>query len=252
MLSKWVDLIFNLIRKELKVRYFGAFLGFFWALCNPLITFGLYYFVFTRIYPSAIPNYALYLVTGILHWAIFNQVLTQGTSYLLDNAGLIKKINFPRLVVPIAGILTNLVFWLMSLGVYFVLFVPLGGAWHLSLLVYPFLLLFYIIFMWGIALVLSVLQVMFRDIKYMLEVLLPLFFWLTPIVWRFEQVPSAVLPWLKLNPIAWFFQSFYQTLVWGIIPEFSLFSSLFAAAVVSLVFGLWVFQKYARRVTQWL
>jgi lipopolysaccharide transport system permease protein len=122
MFSKWVDLTFNLIRKELKARYFGTFLGFLWALGNPMITFGLYYFVFTFILPNPSPNYALYLVTGTLHWAIFTQILTQGTGYLLDNAYFIKKINFPKIIVAVAGLGTNLVFWAAALVIYFMLY----------------------------------------------------------------------------------------------------------------------------------
>jgi lipopolysaccharide transport system permease protein len=252
MFSQWQDLILNLIRKEFKARYFGTFLGFFWALGNPLITFGLYYFVFTFILPNPMPNYALYLVTGTLHWAIFTQILTQGTGYLLDNASFIQKISFPRIILPIAGVGTNLVFWLAALGIYFMFYSLLGGAFAWVTLIYPLLLMLFIMFAWGIALILSVANVAFRDVRYLLEVLLPLGFWLTPIVWRFEQVPPHITPWLKLNPIVFYFDAFQKVLVWQTLPSASLLGLLLVISCGTLCVGLYVFNTFARRVTAWL
>jgi ABC-type polysaccharide/polyol phosphate export permease len=119
-------------------------------------------------------------------------------------------------------------------------------------MLYPFLLLLFVAFVWGIALMLSVLNVVFRDVRYLLDVFLPLGFWLTPVVWRFEQVPPTTLAWLKLNPITWYFQGFQHVLVWQTMLPSQLLCLLIGLSCSSLFLGLFVFKKFSRRVTKWL
>ena len=149
------DLVRNLVAKDIKVRYIDAALGFAWALVNPLIITLMYLVIFTYIFPSGISHYPLYLVTGILHWMFFSQIITQSPELLVANASLIKKIYFPRILIPISNLLVNLVLWLFAFSVYLGFFPLLGGRFTLALLIYPAYFLLFVLFTFGIGLILS-------------------------------------------------------------------------------------------------
>ncbi len=176
------DLLRNLVTKEIKVRYQGAALGFAWSLMNPLMIILMYLVIFTYVFPSNSPHYPLFMVVGIVHWNLFSLLAMQGSDILVSNAGLLKKIYFPRLLAPLSNLLVNLTLWFMALGILLVLYLPLGGHWHLGLLLYPLYLLMFLGFTFGIMLVLSVLYVDFRDLKHLVEVFVQLLFWATPII----------------------------------------------------------------------
>lgn len=100
----------NLIRKELQVRYMGSSLGILWSLGSPLVTTLTYFVVFTMIFPSQDPKFPLYLVTGILHWTLVVQIVPQSCDWLINNSGLIRKVWFPRILIPISGLGTVIFF----------------------------------------------------------------------------------------------------------------------------------------------
>ena len=108
---RYRDLVRNLVTSNLKVRYQGAALGFLWSLGNPLALILLYYFVFTHVFRSDLPNYILYLVVGVLHFNLFSQTVSQSCESLTGAAGLLQKIYFPRILIPTATVLFNLVLW---------------------------------------------------------------------------------------------------------------------------------------------
>jgi len=125
--AKWRDLVMNLVSKEIKIRYMGATLGFVWSLGNPLIVTLTYYVVFTYILPSNQDRFALHLVTGVVHWMLLSQILSQSGEWLIHNTHLIRKLRFPRIVLPLSGALTVIVFWGAAMIVYALLFTLLGG-----------------------------------------------------------------------------------------------------------------------------
>lgn len=247
-LLKWRDLVFNLVTKEIKIRYMGAALGFAWSLGNPLVVTLTYYMVFTYILPSTQDRFALYLVTGVVHWMLFSQIILQSSDWLTGNSGLIRKLSFPRILLPLSGALTVGAFWLVAIGVYAALYSLLGGRLGTALLWYPLVLVPYVLMVMGFALAISVLQITWRDIKHVTEVFVPLLFWLTPIVWVTAALPHDIAQVVSFNPLAPYFNSFTAILHESVQPSFRDLALCWGIGLVSIIVGLGVFTRAGKVV----
>lgn len=242
-ITKWRDLVMNLVSKEVKIRYMGATLGFVWSLGNPLVVTLTYFIVFTYILPSNQDRFALHLVTGVVHWMLLAQTLSQSGEWLINNSNLIRKLRFPRLLLPVSGVLTILVFWLGAMLVYAMLFKVLGGVVTKAIFYYPIILVSFMALIMGVGLMLSVFQVTVRDTKHLVDVFVPLLFWFTPIVWVASALPSDVSAIVMLNPVAPYFSSFNDILHEGVVPSSSNLIVCVLMGAISLLVGLFMFRK---------
>ncbi|ATR84275.1 ABC transporter permease [Pseudomonas sp. HLS-6] len=247
-ITKWRDLVINLVSKEIKIRYTGAALGFIWSLGNPLVVTLTYYVVFTYILPSNQDRFALHLVTGVVHWMLLSQVISQSGEWLINNNNLIRKLRFPRILLPLSSALTVIVFWGVAMIVYAILFSLLGGIATKALLWYPVILASFIALIMGIGLAISVIQITVRDTKHFVDVFLPLLFWFTPIVWMTSSLPVSTAKIVAFNPIAPYFNSFTAILHDGVSPNNIdlLFCTILGAT--SLLIGLAIFKKADKMV----
>ena len=247
-LARWRDLVVNLVAKDIKVRYMGATLGFIWSLGNPLAVTLTYYVVFTYILPSSQDRFALHLVTGLVHWMLLAQVLSQSGEWLTHNGNLIRKLRFPRILLPLSGALTIVVFWSGVMLVYMALFSLLGGVASRAMLFYPLVLVSFMALLMGAGLVISVIQITVRDVKHLIDVLVPLMFWMTPIVWVTSSLPSDIARIAAFNPVAPYFNSFKAILHEGVIPPTADLLLCVGLGALSVVAGLLVFRGVDRRV----
>jgi lipopolysaccharide transport system permease protein len=245
------DLVRNLVSKEIKVRYQGAALGFAWSLMNPLMITLMYLVVFTYVFRSNLPHYPLFMVVGIIHWNLFSMLVMQSSELLVGNADLLKKIYFPRLLVPFSNLLVNATLWLMALGVLLVLYKPLGGVWHWGLLLYPFYLLMFLGFTFGVMLVLSVLYIDFRDIKHLVEVFIQLLFWGTPIIYPITRIPYPIVQELmKLSPFAEF-SLIFQDIFWrNVVPSWQITLAFSGWTCLALAIGLGLFYRRGAKLIE--
>ncbi|PUA41887.1 ABC transporter permease [Pseudomonas protegens] len=242
-LFKWRDLVFNLVAKEIKIRYMGAALGFAWSLGNPLVVTLIYYIVFTYILPSSQDRFALHLVTGVFHWMLFSQIVLQSSDWLIGNSSLIKKLRFPRILLPLSGAITVGSFWLVAMAVYAVLYKFLGGIVSGALFWYPLVLIPYVAMILGLGFAVSVLQITHRDIKHVTEVFVPLLFWLTPIVWVTSTLPQEVVRVVSFNPLAPFFNCFTAILHEGVRPSWADLMLCWGIGLSTIAAGLIVFKR---------
>lgn len=240
---RYRDLLRNLVVKDIKVRYMGASMGFAWSLMNPLITMLMYLFVFGYIFKSTLPHYPLYLITGILHWTFFSQVVVQSPDVLMNNSGLIKKILFPRLLVTLSTLMLNLVLWSMALVVFLLMYHWLGGRLSWVLLLYPFYLVLFLLFTWGLSMTLSVLYVDYRDIKHLTEVLIQLLFWITPIAYSYAQIPERLRPLFAISPMTEFTLIFHALFWSNTVPTIRITAAFVVWSFASLSLGLWLFER---------
>lgn len=201
-MCRYCDLVYNLVMKEIRVRYMGAVIGFAWSLANPLLTTLTYVFVFTYVFPSQQAHHALFLVIGFLIWNLFSQVVSGSAEVLAGNAALLQKIYFPRYLVPLSSVLVKVVLWLSSFAVFIGAYFFIGGQMSWALLLVPPYLFVCVMFVYGIGLILSVLQVMFRDIAHLVEVSLQVLFWMTPILYSIDRVPYPIDLIMKATPVA--------------------------------------------------
>jgi len=206
-LIRYRSLIQSLVSRELKARYRGSILGFFWSFVNPLLLLLVYSFVFSVVLrgqrPVDIEPYALFLFCGLLPWTWFSSSLLESSNSLIVNGNLIKKVLFPAEVLPIVAVVSNMFHFFFALPILtgFLLFYaaplePDALAW------FPVLLLVQLVLSLGLGLMLSALTVHFRDIKDLLGNLLTLWFFATPIIYPMGAVPEAGKGLMNLNPFA--------------------------------------------------
>lgn len=246
----YADLVRNLVVKEIRVRYMGAWLGFAWSLANPLLTTLVYFVVFTYIMPTGQPRYALYIVAGVVHWGLLTQLVGRSGDWFIDNSALLRKMRFPHLLIPLANFLAGLSFWLVALVIFFALYPVLEGRWHPALLLYPLYLIAFLGLVAGLSLVVSVVQVFFRDTKHLAEVALGILFWLTPIVYRIDAVPDTVAAVIRWNPLVSYFNCFHAMLYAGTMPTAGDTVQAVCWTLVSLGVGVSCYRRLATRLVE--
>jgi lipopolysaccharide transport system permease protein len=247
-LFRYRGLIQSLVARELKARYRGSVLGFFWSFVNPLLLLGVYSFVFSVVIPNrteGIQPYALFLFCGILPWTWFSAALTEAASALISGGNLIKKVLFPAEILPIVSVLANMVNFFLGL----LILVPGLIYYHrlsftFDLLWFPVTVLVQLVFTAGLGLILSALTVHFRDIRDLLSNLLMLWFFATPIIysWRQENVQRYKFL-FDLNPFTHIAISYQEILFFGPVGHWKWLLALGAASMALFVAGYWLFDR---------
>ena len=187
------ELLTNLVRKELKVKYKDSVLGFLWSLARPLFLLMVYWIIFGKFLKAGIPDFAFYLFSGLVAWDLFGTTLGAATVSITGNGGLIKKIYFPREILPLASIGAGLVHFVLQLVVLFgTLLAFRYNFFGPNLLLLPIATLALIIFMTSVSVFLAAANVYLRDIQHLLEVFLLFWFWMTPIVYPINTATNAL------------------------------------------------------------
>jgi len=254
-LTRYRGLIQSLVARELKARYRGSFLGFFWSFINPLLLLLVYSFVFTVVMPSAhderIEPYALFMFCGILPWTWFSSSLSESANVLIGHGNLIKKVLFPAEILPIVTVLSNMVHFFLGLPIliafliYYWRPITIGEiAW------FPVVVAVQALFTTALALILSALTVHFRDIKDLLANVLTFWFFATPIIYPMTQATEAAsgLGWAKnllnLNPFTHLAISYQEILFYpGPFGHWRWLLALGAASVVLFLIGYFLFDR---------
>lgn len=237
------ELIYNLSIKDLKVRYKTATLGFFWALLNPLIMMIIFSIVFSLFIKIQIEKYPIFLLTALLPWYLLSQSLSISTTSIVDNANLIKKVSFPREIIPISSIIANLTNFLLSLIVLFIFLIIFKVRFTFMILLLPLLVLTQFIFILGISLISCALYTSYRDVKYIVEVLLLSWFYLTPIFYPLNLVPQQYQRIYMLNPMTCIVVMYRDVLLYGNMPNPKVMSYALLISFSLLIIGLIIFKK---------
>lgn len=184
-----LELLVNLVRKDLKVKYQSSALGFLWSMANPLLMLGVYSLVFGVLLPNGIPNFWVFLMSGLLVWNLFVGSAIGGAACIVGNAGLVKKVYFPRIVLPMASLGFVGFQFIVQLAVFAAFLVILSFPFFgpQLLLVIPALLVA-TVFSFGFSTLVAALNVRYRDVEHLLEVATLLWFWMTPIVYPVSLV----------------------------------------------------------------
>jgi len=214
------EVLLNLVRKELKVKYTGSVLGAVWSLLNPVVFLAVFTFV-AKVLGAAAKDYAEFLLAGLLAWNLFSVSLTSGAISVISNANLVKKVSFPREILPLATVGVALVDFALQSLVFFA-FLAVAYGFSLSVIwLYPIAFAALLLFTVAVTLWVSSMNVRYRDLTHLIGLALLVWFWLTPIVYGIARVhgtliakPHGTLLWrvYLLNPMAWIISGFQTAL----------------------------------------
>jgi ABC-2 type transport system permease protein len=258
-------LSWTLAINDFKLKFFGSALGYLWQLLRPLLLFGVLYVVFSTVFKfsSGVKFYPVALLLGIVLYGFFSEVTSQGVRSLVQRESLVRRVEFPRLAVPLSTTITGLLNVVLNLVPVYVFLLVSGGKWHRSWLQMPFLVALLGVFCFGMAMLLSALYVRFRDIEPAWDVVLQMLFYASPIFYPIERViddpklPDWLAKVMLSNPLAAILQQARHALidpshpsaskamggaVWLAIPA--------GIAVLLLLFGYRAFLREAPRVAE--
>lgn len=242
--------LWNMVARDLKVRYKGSVLGLLWSLMNPLLMMFVFYLVFTYAFKINIPHYPIFLLCGLLPWNFFAVSISNATGSIIGQAGLVKKVAFPREILPLASNLANLVHFGIGLFILFVLMAIFRVKMSYLALGLPVLIAIQLIFVLGLSLLLSSLNVFYRDVQQILEVLILIWFYLTPIFYSLSMIPARFRRLFMLNPIAGLVIMYRAILFENQIPSYKVFSATLIVTVLTFALGILVFRRYQFRFAE--
>jgi lipopolysaccharide transport system permease protein len=252
-LLKYRGLIHSLVVRDLKARYRGSVLGFFWSFVNPLLLLLIYTFVFTVILPARFPDelakqlqpYALFMFCGILPWTWFSSSLLESSSVLISGGNLIKKVLFPAEVLPIVTVIANMVHFFLGLPILLAFLIYYRHPLNLTDLVwFPVVVFTQLVFTAGLALIVSALTVHFRDLKDLLANIVTLWFFATPIIYPMHIAPGISKQVLDLNPFAHLAVSYQEILFYdGPFGHWKWLLALLVASIGLFLFGYALFDR---------
>ena len=218
-LFSYRELLFSLTKRELKVKYRGSFLGFFWSLLNPVLIMLVYSFVFSFVFRAGIEEFSIFFLCGLLPFNFFTNSVNYGANTIISNANLVKKIYFPKEIIPLSTVFSNLINFLLELLVLFIVLAIFGYKFYIYIYYLPVILLFQIVFIIGFTLLVSSLNVLFRDLGHLVSILMTVWFFGTPIIYPLSRVPEGFQFWMLLNPMA-VFTTFYRNIFYYVkYPE---------------------------------
>lgn len=242
---KFRALLFALIGRHLRARYRGSLLGFVWSFLNPLCLIAVYSLVFQYyIRFDSVEHYTLFLFAGLLPWIWFSSGLLEATASISSGGSLITKALFPAHILPLVSVFTNLMHFLFAIPllVGFMLFSGLVPT--VSFFALPFVVLIEALFLVGLSLALSALNVRFRDVQHILGNIITLWFFLCPILYPIENVPEAFRFTMLFNPVAQFTEMYQSIFIDGVFPSVSMMLITLVLSCVVCVLGARVFNHY--------
>ena len=242
-LYQYREMLKSLVRKDLKTRYKGSFLGFLWTFINPLMQLAIYALIFPFLMRVEEKNYAMFLFVALLPWIFFSSSLQTSTDCIVENYNLVKKIYFPRQVLPLSVATGGLVNYIYGLAVVLVglLLARIPLTWNLLYL--PLLLLILYGAVAGFCLMFSAMNVYIRDLEHIVNLVTMAWFYATPIVYPITMLPDWLQKLLLLNPMTPLVLGFRNVIYYGMPPDFFQIGIAAAEAVVIFTAGVLIFNK---------
>lgn len=256
--TNYLNLTLQLALTDFKLKYAGSILGYFWSLVKPLLLFGVLYVVFSIFFRfgKGVANYPVYLLLGIVMWSFFLESTLTGMNSVVSRGDLIRKVNFPKIIIVLATVLTSLLTFFLNLIVVFVFMFFSKIVPTIAILLFIPIVLEFVIFTLGVSLILATLYTKFRDFSHIWEVGLQVLFYATPIIYPLSLVPTQFVKFMMVNPIAQIFQDARWALVshdavtsWSVI-SYPKNLVILAIVFVTVVVGVFIFIKSAKNFAE--
>lgn len=246
------ELLWGMTEKELKARYKHTLFGFLWLVANPVLQMLIIGFIFPLFIKEPVEHYYFYLFTGLLAWNFFSVSLAKTTPSIVYERSLIKKAVFPRAVIPVAIIMANLINYLAAFILFLIPLAFLGTITFMSFVYFVIGLCMLCAFTVGLSLLTSALNVRFRDINFLVQAILIIWFYATPVIYSLAQIPTQIVWLWRLNPLTSTMQIMQHALVSSALPEQDiLITNLFIIIIISAL-GFLTFYKESKNFDDWL
>lgn len=245
-LYNYRELLKTNIKKEIRGKYKGSLLGILWSFINPLLQVAVYAIVFPYLMRGTSPHYLVYLITGIIPWTYFITCVNQGMTTIRGNAGILKKVYFPREILPISVVLSGLINFLISciIIVVFCFADGVGLSWHIVYL--PLVALIQTILTLGLCFGLGAINVYIKDVEYIIQFVLNMLFYGTPIVYElalFSGSSNILIGLINLNPLTQIIMSYRDIFLYHQAPNMFNLGLVAIASLVILIVGYLIFKK---------
>lgn len=241
-LKKYSFLLSQLVKRDFKIKYRGSVLGVLWSILNPLLNMIVLSTVFSQVF-KAVDNYNMYLLSGIVLFSYFSEATSLSVNSIVGNFGLITKVYFPKMIIPLSKTFSSAINLIISI----IVFIIMGKFFGLNIwagyLLIPYILVCLIVFTAGITFIVSTLQVFFRDTQHLYSVILTIWMYSTPILYPIDIIPTAFRPIFEANPMYIFISFLRQIALNGAVPSLESFLLCAAWSIGFFILGFIVFIK---------
>jgi len=246
------EMLKNTVKKDLRARYKASVLGFLWTFINPLLLLVVYSLVFSQVMKITVPmySYTLFLFVGLIPWNFFSNTVILGTTSIITSGNLIKKVYFPRAIIPISVTLTNLINMLLTFIIIFAVVLISGCPITWLYVLIPFVILIESILALAFCMIVSCITVYFRDLEHILSVGMMAWFYLTPIVYTNDYIPEKYIYLFNLNPLYHLINAYRDILMYNTLPNLLNLIYVFIFSLVLLCIGYLIFDKLQRRFAE--
>lgn len=249
-LYNYRELIKTSVKKDIGGKYKHSFLGVLWSFFNPLLQIAVYAIIFPLIMRNQIPNYTLFMVCGLIPWTYFSTVLNRASFIMIENGNILKKVYFPREILPLSLVMSETVNFLISSIIILAFVIINGTGLSIYILFYPLVLLVQFVLLLGISLIFSSVTVYFRDLQHFIGVALQLFFYATPIVYSIDAIPENFRWILKFNPMTYIIEGYRDIFYSKSIPDIKMLGIILVIGIIVTVIGYLIFNKLQKRFAE--
>jgi lipopolysaccharide transport system permease protein len=248
---KYRGFILGSVKREFQSRYRNSLLGAAWTILNPLSMIAVYTVIFSQVMQSRLPGidnrfgYSIYLCAGVITWGLFSEITLRSQSVFLENANLIKKLNFPRICLPMVVVLSAGLNFAIIFGIFLLFLLGTGNFPGLVIFGIIPVLVILLFFSVGLGIVLGVLNVFFRDVGQFFNILLQFWFWFTPIVYPLSIIPERMRPLLTLNPMAAVVTACQAIFVNASLPAWRTLAPIAILAVFLCLWGMSLYRRHS-------
>jgi len=244
------ELLKNNVKKEVRGKYKGTWLGIIWSFLNPLLMLVVYSLIFPYILRVNVENYTMYLMVALIPWTFFTVTTQIGAGSIVSNAGILKKVYFPREIIPISVVTSGTINYIISSIITIVFLIFSGVGISTTILFFPVLLIIQYIFLLGLTFIFSSVTVYIRDLEHLISIALMVLFYATPIVYTADTLPEKFKWILTINPMAYIIAGYRDILYYQKLPALSDMLIISLVAVVTLLAGFTIFKKLEKNFVE--
>ncbi len=249
-LYEYRELLKTNVQKEIRGKYKGAWLGILWSLLNPLLLLIVYSIIFPHILKIQVPNYTMYLCVALLPWTCFTSTIQLGTFAVVTNGNIVKKVYFPREILPISVVTSGIINFLITSIVMFAFLIFGGIGFSPYIVFFPLIVLLQYLIMLGITFILSAVTVYIRDLEHLVGIALMVLFYATPIVYTMESIPGNIAWILNINPMTHVISAYRDILYYQQMPNWSNLGILFIIATILFIIGYYIFKRLEKNFAE--